>query len=388
MRKLLISLFFFLLLVAAVYAGDIADVRFSPSEPKILEELKMEIKIKNTRPLTNAYSLSTLIVKDGLVKYENEIGFTLTPNSEITLTPNYVPEEIGTYNVVIKLLDKYKTYLFDSWLGSFYVTSDYGPFDLYLDLPSYTVEPGSKLPVLVNLANRGTNGTDVDVNISIECFTPLPVRSSFVYYLEPNSTAQKLVYIPVCNEVGMHTLVGYISIGSVILVTSSAQVNINHTVSKLLMLFPDVFNVGQNSTGSFAAQVKNVGTTEVRNVKFFMGNIPKEWVEITPEKVDVLKPEESAYFFIKITIPPDANVMIYPLTITAAGEGTVLNEQSALNVLQGAFIEHEHPVAIDVHKYYYVVVAVVLLLIIVVVVLKRKTYDRKQVLEKIKTSIS
>ncbi|MEM5776847.1 MAG: hypothetical protein QXJ06_00165 [Candidatus Aenigmatarchaeota archaeon] len=82
----------------------------------------------------------------------------------------------------------------------------------------------------------------------------------------------------------------------------------------------------------FEVKVKNIGFSNLTNIKLFIEGIPKEWVTISPYKIDKLSVREESEFLIFIKTPKNTKSGIYELLIKAK-DSVESNQEKVLFIL-------------------------------------------------------
>jgi len=387
------------------FDGRIYSLIYTPSEPIFLETLTINIGVENTGKQANNFKLKLYISKEGEIKDVTTLSFDLAPGNAITLSPTYIPSEVGEYEIVAKLYDDYETELYDTEITKFDVASQIGPFDLSLEVLSRTVRPGEEMPIVLKAVNMGNEGTDVRIRVESFCFNQSFTFDEFYVFIDSKATLDKLVSLPVCQETGLHKVSSQVMLGDISWVTSISHFFINETYLRLIVEPPELIEVKQGESKIFDIFVENPGNTPVNDLKLVIEKIPLPWVNVKPYVIVDLQPSGMALFVINLSVPTDASPKDYPITITAAGNSVLTREDSVLKVLRSPAVISPTPTGeaslveqilqtIMANKIIILVIAVLISVGIVFGLLKRrrkparKWYTRKEVLKKLKEGVS
>lgn len=315
-------------------AGRISSLTFSPVEPILFEEVSINIGIENTWDSYKEYKLKVFISKEGQIKYEEKFLFGLKPGRSLFISPLFVPDDIGEFEVIVKLYDKYEVELYDTSMIRFVVTSRIGPFDISVDVLTRVVEPGGDLPIMLSITNMGERGTDVKVRVEVFCFNQSPIFSEFYVFLESKSSLKRLVSLPVCQEVGMHMISSDVILLNRTWVTAKTHFLINETLLKLVLKSPEVIEVEQGESRVFDVFVKNPSNSVVHGLRLAIERIPAEWVKLKPETIVEVKPNETVLFIVNLTVPEDLQPKEYPISIIAGATEVLTERRTTLRVLE------------------------------------------------------
>jgi len=167
--KILIFLSF-LLLVSPAFSldGKIYSLKVSP-EVKVLETNTITIEVENVGDDYKEFKLRFFITKDGILKHQTYFNFDLYPGKLTTFLTSYTPDDIGEFEALAKLYDKYETELYDTKTTTFKSISDVGPFDISIEILSSAVKPKDELPISLNIGNKGVKGKEVRIVTNILC---------------------------------------------------------------------------------------------------------------------------------------------------------------------------------------------------------------------------
>ncbi|MBI2005185.1 MAG: hypothetical protein HYS80_00275, partial [Candidatus Aenigmarchaeota archaeon] len=173
--------------------GEIFGLSISPAKPLFGEEARLSVGVKNIEKTTTSYKLVYIIIKDGLVKLTSDIDFTLLSNGTITLTPSFIPDDLGEHQLILELYDESGRELLDTVTKKFDVVSEIGPFDLAINMPTSIISPGESVPAILTIGNLGEKGAELNVNVNIKCYNQSDIVNSFFIFLEPKKIIEKVV---------------------------------------------------------------------------------------------------------------------------------------------------------------------------------------------------
>jgi len=318
------------------FAGEVASVSVSPSKPLVMEDATITVAARNLQNQQNDYVLRTFVSKDGQVLEENDFTFSLNAMKGTSMTLMFSPTKIGTYSVVAKLFDKYKTVLYSEKVLDVDVSSEIGPFDVQLDVLSRTIRPGYEIPLLLTMKNTGTSGTDVQVAISMDCAGQGRIYKDFSVFLEGLGMLGKSLSIPACSEEGYHEITAKIVMFNGVLAQSTSSVFINSTQRNVYLRAPQYVEIVKNSSKVFDVYIRNDDAKAISNVRAIINGIPPEWLRIDPASVNTIEPNQSAIFIVNVSVPADAGSAEYPFTISLGGDETLSQTESVLNVIEAA----------------------------------------------------
>lgn len=325
--------FFILSMSTPVFAqGELTQLTYSPEEPVVLEDVTISINAKNIGDKTQSYFAYLQIIKDGKIVDEKEFTFSLEKDKLITLTPTFVPQDIGEFEVIVRLYDKFKIDLFDTEIIKFNSISQLGPFDIIIDPLTTRVRPGFFLPTQLILENMGTKGTDVEVRVSINC-PDKAISQSLTIFLGGGNKTERLVSMQTCDREGVYDIQASIVIFNRTWISSSSTFFVNSTFIHLEFEVPEkiILKPGENYT--FPVEVINLGNQKISNLRFVIQRIPLEWQEISPPSIPSINPNEKVLFVVTITLPVDAEQKPYEMRMTALAEETLERKISTLEVV-------------------------------------------------------
>ncbi len=312
--------------------GKVVSITYAPQEPLVSEPLTITVDVKNDGEERFDYKLYVLISKDGFLKESNNYHFSLNPDRSTSVSLEYLPDDIGKFEVVAKLFDEYETELVDYSITNFLSISHIGPFDLVVDTPTKTVSPGDVVPIILSFENMGSKGTDVEVLLEMTCFNQRNIAKSFLIFLESRSTIQKTVDIATCNEVGLHDIAAKVILFNKTWIYSMSQVFLNTSIADIVFEPLESYKTEAGKTLTFDLLVKNSGNIEINNLRILVESIPLDWVSVNPSSVQKLESNSSALFLVNVTVPGDVKKNEYPIKIDAAADQIIERKSSNLLV--------------------------------------------------------
>ena len=312
--------------------GKIFRLSYLPEKPLISESLTITAGVENDGNEKYDYKLIIFIIKDGSIKETFEYPFTLESGRSVSFSPDYVPDDIGVFEIVAKLYDKYEITLIDSKIIKFSSISDIGPFDLSIDVLSKVVRPAESVPVILSLENMGEKGTDVEIRIGMDCLNQMNVEQSFFIFMEAKSSLDKKVSLSTCNEVGIHDITAKIILYNKTWISSMNQILLNNSYAEVLFKPLDTFKINAGESKIFDLSVKNFGNTKISNLKILIENIPLSWFKVTPALITELNPNETVLFLINFSIPADADSRNYSIKVDASTDKSLEKQDSTLEI--------------------------------------------------------
>jgi len=318
------------------FEGEVVGVSVDPAKPLVMEDAVATIAVRNLQDHRNDYVLRTFVSKGGQVLEENEFAFNLNANKDMSMTLMFSPTKIGTYNIVAKLFDKYKTVLYSEKVLDVEVSSEIGPFDVQLDVLSRTIRPGYEIPLLLTMNNMGTSGTDVQVAISMDCAGQGRIYKDFSVFLEGLGSLDKSLSIPACSEQGYHEVTAKIVMFGGVLAQSTSSVFINNTQHAVYMRAPEIIEISNGFSKVFDIYVRNDDEDVMNNIRAVLNGLPSEWLSIAPKYVASIAPNDSAIFIVNVSVPADAGSGEHPFTISLGSDETLSQTGSVLKVIGAA----------------------------------------------------
>lgn len=313
--------------------GKISTLSYIPEEPVVTEGITITVGVENPDNVGHEYNLKMVIIKDGRIKSEEEFTFKLGAGRQITFSPTYIPDDIGEFEIVAKLYEKFEINLLSSKLEKFNAVSHIGPFDLEVSIPTDVGRPNIKIPIITKLINMGEKGTDVEVKLTMPCLTKVDSAEKFVVFLNPKQSLKKITSITSCPEEGLHDILGEIILFNKTWISSTSQIFLNTSYIELLVNVPESFVLGRGESKVFDLPVTNLGNKAIHNLQVIVGTLPQDWIKITPASVMEVEPQETAIFIANITVPKDAEETVYDFGISAAADETLVRKQTQLQIV-------------------------------------------------------
>lgn len=348
--------------------GEIYSIYIDPEHPIVLDDFAINIGVRNKADNDIEYSLDMFIIKDGQVKDESSFTFQLDSDKGILFSPTFAPISVGQYEIVVKLYDKYKSVLYDTEISQIDVVSDIGPFDLIIDVLSRTVMPGDDVPLIVRMKNAGIKGTDVKIDVSMDCINQSSSHKEFFVFLGQKESLDKSLTIKACNEEGLHDVTAKLLLFDTIFVESLNQIFVNRTYFDYEVRTPNIIEIRQGEYEVFDVYIKNTAEVTVHNLKLAIENIPLEWISVNPSTIIKIEPNETAMFIVNVSIPADAPAETYPLVISVGSDETLIKQDSNLKIITGRIPAAEEgvdkPLVISKELQYKLVVLVIVVIVI------------------------
>ncbi len=333
--KIIWPLFFSLLLMLSpAFAdnnGEIYHLTYSPEEPVALEDLTLSIGVENPSNVSRGYLLQVQIIKEGKIISDEEFTFNLDKEKGLFLTPKFTPQDIGEHEIVVKLYDKVKFELFDTSLLNFNSVSTLGPFDIIVEPLTSRVRPGLLLPTKVILENMGIKGSDIEIQVSVNCPDKV-LTQSLTIFMPAEEHSERLLSLQTCDQEGLYTVQASIIVFNRTWVSSISQFFVNSSFIHLTVDAPEKITLKPGESFSFPVEVTNVGNQKITDLKFVIQRIPLEWQKSTPSSILEVSPNQKVVFVANITIPTDAEPKIYEIRMTAAAEEVLERQISTLEV--------------------------------------------------------
>jgi len=314
--------------------GEVAGVSVNPAKPFVLEDAVVTVAVRNLQNHNNEYVLRTFVSKDGQVIEEKEFAFNLNANKEMSMTFAFSTTKVGKHSVVAKLYDSYKAVLYSEKILEVEVFSEIGPFDVQLDALSHTIRPGYEIPLLLTMKNMGLSGTDVQVEISMECTAQGRIHKDLSLFLEGLGRLDKSLSISACSEEGYHEIAAKIVMFDGVLAQSSTTVFINNTEYPMYVRAPKIIEARMGFPKVFDIYVRNDGEDDMNNMRALLNGLPAEWLSIMPKYVTTIAPAGSAIFIVNVSVPADADAGDYPFMISLGGDETLAQREAVLEVIE------------------------------------------------------
>lgn len=373
-------------------SGEFLSVGYEPKEPKTNERLTVTAIVRNNGKERNDYLLTLKIIKNGEVKYKDDFTFSLLADGMVSLSPVYIPYEIGEYEIILRIYDKDSIRLYDEKILTFATQSDIGPFDLEVDMPSHVIGLGDSLPFTVKITNVGTHGIDVGLNLDLYCTSGKNISKNTYVFVNGSSYISKQFFMRTCEDVGQHSLVASLILDGKEMLLSKNQFFVNGDMPEIYISIQHWIKPKAGETTNFAIVLTNPNGIDLINLRPFVYGIPAEWLSIMPSNIDVLKPNQTIAFVAKLDVPEDAEEKSYEMTIGVGGNNMFAKSEAILSVT-GATTGL--PVSItsfyQLLSSYWVQIVLTLVTILLIFLLfmfkRRNEQDRKTVLEKIKDTM-
>ncbi len=356
--------------------GKIYHLSYSPDEPVALEDLTISVGVENPGNKTQNYLLEMKIAQDGKIVHEQEFTFTLENAKGIFFTPKFAPKDIGEFEVIVQLYDKFKINLFDTKITKFNSVSHLGPFDIVIEPQTSRIRPGFNLPAKLFLENMGSKGTDVTVLVSVACEDKNLIQSLTIF-LPANGRTERLVGVQTCEEEGLYEILASILVFNKTWISSVSQFFINSSFIQLQFEAPEKIVLKPGESYTSPVEVTNLGNQKITDLKFFVERIPLAWQTISPSSVIEVEPNERMIFIVNITIPPDAEPRSYEIRTTAAAEEVLERQISTLEIASLAILPSVPPPERFSILTYAIISFVSLASALVVVGLLRRYFKRK-----------
>src|SRR5437867_5318886 len=151
---LFIFLIFAVRQASAQQTAEITGLKVTPDNPAIFKAATVEIEVTNSGP-SDTFLVELFVIREGEIKLTSTFSLTLQTSQPLKITPTFTPDNIGGYEIVVKLWDKNKAILYDTKIINFSVTSDIGPFDLSIDAMTRIINPGDEVPLIIQTINQG-----------------------------------------------------------------------------------------------------------------------------------------------------------------------------------------------------------------------------------------
>lgn len=316
--------------------GRIFTAEYKPDQPKIFERITATIVAENNGKEKNNYLLEIKITKNGQLKYDNDFTFSLLPDETVSFSPSYTPDEIGEFNVLVRLYDKKGEKIYDEEILNFVVQSDVGPFDLEVDLPSHMVGVGDSLPATISIKNVGKYGTDIELGIDIYCVDGEKTSKTMYIFVNASSDVKKQVFLETCAGVGQQTLLTSLNLYGKELLSSKTQFYINATMPKVSMKTQNQIKANSGEKTTFGIEIMNPNDFDLMAIKPFIYGIPPDWLVIQPSSFSILKSNESAVFAATIDVPEDVETKSYDIVVGIGGNNVFSKNEAMLSVTGAA----------------------------------------------------
>lgn len=398
-----LALFLFTLQPAAaqIEDGELVRLTFKPDEPNALDEMNIDVEIKNTGEIKSRYTLRTIVSKSGQVKYDEFLVFSLKAGASNSISLGYTPDDIGEHDIIVNLYNEDKSVLYDKKIVKFDSVSNIGPFDLEVSAVGQMVKYGEEVPVIVTAKNMGVRDVDTKILLEIDCGESADIMNSFVVLVNSSESVEKIVSMKTCDGLGLQTISSSIMLFNKSWISASTQFFVTESVPRLRFTLPDVIEVHRGENNLVDVYVENPTGEDIYNLMMVVEGIPQEWVNIEPTTIRQFAPYESAVFLATIDVPENSELKSYPIMINF-GADTLLNRKgSEIKVMKAleatdttmpTLTDEESEVILRlVVKYkYFIIIFVIVVAIVVIIKLRsgRKTYTYKRgTFSKLKSSL-
>jgi hypothetical protein len=277
----------------------------------------------------------------GLVKWFNISKENMTRESEGFYTySRLIGSEVSSGNYIAVLnATKGNTQVADVTAFEILVG---GPFDVSIKPLKTEVSPGEALPFEINVTNKGaTDRFDVNVSywignglryfertaINVPAYSSVKLQKSFTIYSDESqgiySLSASVVYDPAFPAATASTTF-QVKIAAAAPVTAAAVATVAAPpLSKLKIIsYPEEVEIERGWLGYANIVINNTGAATLYNISIDTKGILLDWVEISPEKIELLVPKNTAKFAMKISVPINAKSGNYPVTIKAMSNET------------------------------------------------------------------
>ncbi len=315
--------------------GKIYQLAYSPAEPVALEDVKISIGVENPSNKTHDYLMEIKITKEGRIIHEQQFTFSLESTKGVQFTPMFLPQDIGEFEVIVQLYDRFKVDLFDTKIVKFNSVSHIGPFDIIIEPLTSRIRPGLTLPAKILLENMGTKGTDVTVLVDVAC-SDKDLTQSLTVYLPPLNRSERIVSMQTCDQDGLYEIKVSILIFNKTWVSSTSQFFVNSSFIQLQFEVPEKIVLRPGESTSFPVEVTNRGNQKISDLKFVVQRIPLAWQKSSPSSIIEVQPNEKVIFIVSITVPQDAELKSYEVRMTAVAEETLERQISTLEITSSA----------------------------------------------------
>lgn len=285
----------------------------------------------------------------GLVKWFNISKENMTRESEGFYTySRLIGSEVSSGNYIVVLnATKGNTQVADVTAFEILVG---GPFDVSIRPLKTEVSPGEELPFEINVTNKGaTDRFDVNVSywigngsryfertaINVPAYSSVKLQKSFTIYSDESqgiySLSASVVYDPTFPAATASTTF-QVKIVAAAPVTAGAVVAAPPLSKLNISSYPEEVEIERGWLGYVNIVINNTGAATLNNISIYTKGIPLDWVEISPEKIELLVPTDTAKFTMKIAVPVNAKSGNYPVTIKAMSNETSDEKNFTLRV--------------------------------------------------------
>ncbi len=326
-----VVLIFSIILSGTVFAdGIISNLAYSPQEVFALSDTKMEIGVENNGDKSQDYKLVVSVITEGLVESEQKFSFGLIPGEKKKFSSEFVPRSIGYYQIIARLYDENEIDLYDTEVASFNSLSEIGPFDLNIEIPTKIVRPNSRVPVVINLENKGVKSTDVELQVKLNCAKTL--KETFYELAEAGSQIEEIFSFQSCPTTGVYEVVADVMLFNKTWISSSSQLIIDNYITELSFQPPMEIYAESGKSSLFMVEVDNIGDKEIDSLKLIVTRIPSDWIQVSPPETRNLRPKGEAIFVVNITIPPFTKNRDINFTFIATAVDTQVEQRSVMKI--------------------------------------------------------
>lgn len=364
--------------------GKIMDISYYPEKPMVSKPAIISFAAANTGDARQTFKIKIFIIKNGNIMSQTESLMSIYPGEKKGNTSEFYPRDIGSYEILAKLYDKYETKLLDMISLKMDVGSELGPFDLTVSPLARRVQQSEELPVLLTFINKGITGTDVSIRVEIKCPT-YSITNEFMMFASPEKQIEKLVTMPTCNVNGMHNIESTLRISNQIYAISTAQFYINDTTVAMELSLPGELLLEQGGTKLFDISVRNIAPYALHNIKLFSEGFPKDWIAIQPASVSELKQNETAIFLVSFSLPKDADARVYSAKFIVSSDEMSNRKASVLKVMEAEVIpiEAEETRNFFQDNYLYILAGLFAAVLIAIKLKRKRRYNSLAVLKTI-----
>jgi hypothetical protein len=313
--------------------GKIISLTVAPKDPLVYDPITATIGVNNPSDKEMSYKLEFLVTKDGEILLSTPFTFTLQPGLGIFFSPSFVSKDIGQYEMVAKLSDQYGLKTMDIQLKKINVISEIGPFDIAIDSPSDVIYPGTKIPLILTLANMGEKATDIQVRVTVECNNGPDIEQEFFVFMYPGAVQDRQITSDTCNEKGPHDVTASVIVFNKTWISALNQIFLNEPTIGLNFEPPQSVMLRAGKSAIFDVRVTNTGEQSADNLQLLLQKIPREWVQITPAKVVTVEKGQTVIFIVNITPPADTLPGEIKSDFSAAADQVLERRETGFTVL-------------------------------------------------------
>ncbi len=314
------------------------EISYSPDSPKVLE--KMEITVRTISGISGDFLLEAFVAQEGKVAEQRTYRFSADVQDTNEFAFEYSPSSIETQTAVANLYSSDKGILYDSKIIEFKAQSDVGPFDIEIDLPTNFVLKGDTLPVRVRMKNFGTKADDVNLVVTIYCYSKQNIeQTSFIYLTD---SLEKSMILPTCGEAGQHRIKAAINLYGIEHVAATSQYFERESLSSLDFSTPDYITAEERTPRDLSIVYRNSGNTTLYNIRLIVFSLPSAWFTVKPSTIADIDAGESIVSVISFNVP-DGSEGAYPILIGASGDNMFSGRLVEFNVIKPSHVLQEAP---------------------------------------------